>query len=195
MLSRYGVAEGDTSLLGAVLVQSIGRRSPKTDKGDYMEGKVIKRLTMLSLVSMFTLCAAAVSANAQLSNPIKAKIPFDFNVGENKLPAGEYTFSRLSGDYSKVISVSSADARAHVFQSTFEASIHTPKNESTLVFHKYGDHYFLEQIWSGGEQEGTQVPESRGERTIQRQLAQTQQSNMSGEMIRAETIDIVATLF
>lgn len=181
--------------MGAVLVQSIGRRSPKTDKGDYMEGKVIKRLTMLSLVSLFTLCAAAVSANAQLSNPIRAKIPFDFNVGENKLPAGEYTFSRLSGDYdSKVMSIS-ADARAHVFQSTFEAGVRTPKNESTLVFHKYGDQYFLEQIWSGGEQEVTQVPESRSERAIQRQLAQTQQSNMSGKVIRAETVDIVATLF
>ena len=62
-----------------------------------MEGKVIKRLTMLSLVSMFTLCAAVASANAQLSNPIRAKVPFDFNVGDKKLPAGEYTFSRLSG--------------------------------------------------------------------------------------------------
>jgi hypothetical protein len=76
---------------------------------------------MLSLVSMFILCAAAVSANAQLSNPIRTKIPFDF-VGENKLPAGEYTFSRLSGNYdSKVMSVRSVDARAHVFQSTFAA--------------------------------------------------------------------------
>jgi len=158
-----------------------------------MEGKVIKRLTMLSMVSMFALCGA-VSANAQLINPIRAKIPFDFNVGENKLPAGEYTFSRLSGDYDrKVMSVISADAGAHVFQLTFETSVPTPKNESTLVFHKYGDQYFLEQIWSGGEQEGTQVPESHSERTIERQSAQTQKSKMSGKVIRAETVDIVAT--
>lgn len=57
-----------------------------------MEGKVIKRLTMLGLVSMFTLCAAVTSANAQLSNPIRTKIPFDFNLGDKKLAAGEYTF-------------------------------------------------------------------------------------------------------
>ena len=161
-----------------------------------MQGKVIKKLTMLSLVSMFTLCVAAASANAQLSNPIRAKIPFDFNVGDKKLPAGEYTFSRLSGiSDTGVMSVSSADTGAHVFQSTLKARVLTPKNDSTLVFHKYGDQYFLEQIWSGGEQEGTQVPESRGERTIQRQLAQTQQSNMSGKVVRAETVDIVASLF
>ena len=62
-----------------------------------MERRVIKRFTMLGLVSMFTLCAAAASANAQLTYPVRAKIPFDFNMGDKKLPAGEYTFRRLSG--------------------------------------------------------------------------------------------------
>jgi len=160
-----------------------------------MDGKVIKRLTMLSLVSMFTLCAAVASANAQLSIPIRAKIPFDFSVGDKKLPAGEYTFSRLSGfSDTKTISVSS-EGSTRVFQSTFEAQVLIPKKDSTLVFHKYGDQYFLEQIWSGGEQEGTQVPESRSERTTRRQLAQTQQSNMSGKVMKVETVDIVAGLF
>jgi hypothetical protein len=161
-----------------------------------MEGKVIKRLTMLSLVSMFTLCAAVASANAQLSIPIRAKIPFDFNVGDKKLPAGEYTFRRLSEfSDSKMMSVSSVDANTRMFQSTLGAQVLTPKNESTLVFHRYGDQYFLEQIWRDGEQEGTQVPESRTERTIRRQLAQTRQSNMSGKLMKVETVDIVASLF
>ena len=161
-----------------------------------MEGKVIKKLTMLGLVSMFTLCAAAASANAQLSLPIRAKIPFDFNVGDKKLPAGEYTFSRLSAfSDSRTMSVSSADAKTHVFQSTFEASLLTAKNESTLIFHRYDDQYFLEQIFAGGEQEGTQVTESRSERTIRRQLAQSQQSNMSGKVMKVETVEIVASLF
>jgi hypothetical protein len=161
-----------------------------------MEGKVIKRLMMLSLVSMFTLCAAVASANAQLGNPIRAKIPFDFNVGNKKLPAGEYTFSRPSGfSDSKLMSVSSVEASTRMFQLTIGARVLTPKNESTLVFNKYGDQYFLEQIWSGGEQDGTQVPESRSERTIRRQLAQTQPSNMSGKVMKVESVDIVAGLF
>jgi hypothetical protein len=161
-----------------------------------MEGKVIKRLTMLSLVSMFILCAAVASANAQLSIPIRAKIPFDFNVGDKKLPAGEYTFRRLSEfSDSKMMSVKSLDASTRMFQSTLGAQVLTPKNESTLVFHRYGDQYFLEQIWRDGEQEGTQVPESRSERTIRHQLAQTPKSNMSGKLMKVETVDIVASLF
>ena len=158
-----------------------------------MKRKVIKRFTMLSLVSMFSLCAAVASANAQLSIPIRARIPFDFNVGDKKLAAGEYTFSHLSGlAHNTTMLVSSVDSSTRMFQSTSAAQVLTPKNESTLVFHKYGDQYFLEQIWTRGEQEGTQVPESRGERTLRRQLAQTQHSNMSGKAMRVETVDIVA---
>jgi len=161
-----------------------------------MKRKVIKRLTILSLISIFTLCAAVASANAQFSIPIRAKIPFDFSVGDKKLAAGEYTFSRLSGfSDSKMMSVSSVDASTRMFQSTLGAQVLTPKNESTLAFHRYGDQYFLEQIWTSGEQEGTQVPESRSERTIRQQLVQTQQSNMSGKAMKVETVDIVASLF
>src|SRR5438093_8575585 len=134
-----------------------------------MKKKVLKRLTILSLVSMFTLCAAVVSANAQLSVPIRAKIPFDFSLGDKKLSAGEYTFSRLSGTAdNKTMLVRSVDSSTHMFQSSLVAQVLTPKNESTLVFHKYGDQYFLEQIWTSGEQEGTQLSESRSQRTIGR---------------------------
>jgi hypothetical protein len=160
-----------------------------------MERQVIKRLTMLGLVSMFALLGAVTSANAQLRNPIRAKIPFDFNVGEKKLPAGEYTFRRVS-DFSNTntMSVNNVDGSVHLFKSTLEAQVLTPKNQSVLVFHKYGDQYFLEQIWLRGDLEGTQLPESRTERTTKRQLAQTQQKNMTGKAIRTETVDIVAGL-
>jgi hypothetical protein len=160
-----------------------------------MKRNVIKRLTMLSLVSMFSLCAAVASANAQLSVPVRAKVPFDFSVGDKKLEAGEYTFTRSSGlGDIRAMLVSSADSSTRMFQSTSAAQVLRPKSESTLVFHKYGDQYFLEQIWTGGEQEGTQLPESRGERTARRQLAQTQQSNLSGKVMKSETVEIVASL-
>jgi len=161
-----------------------------------MGRQVIKRLTMLGLVSIFALLGAVTSANAQISSPIRAKIPFDFNVGEKKLPAGEYTFRRVS-DFSdnSTMSVNNRDGSVHLFQSTFEAQVVTPKNQSVLLFHKYDDQYFLEQIWLSGDLEGTQLPESRTERTTKRQLAQTQQKNMTGKAIRTETVDIVARLF
>jgi hypothetical protein len=161
-----------------------------------MKRKVIKRLTILSLVSMFTLGSAVASANAQLSLTVRAKIPFDFSVGDKKLAAGEYTLRRLSGFAdNKTMLVSSVDSSTRMFQSTLAVQVLTPKNETSLVFHKYGDQYFLEQIWLSGEQEGTQLPESRGERIVRRQLAQTLDSNMSGKVTKVETVDIIASSF
>src|SRR5260370_41075243 len=96
--------------------------------GDCMKRKVIKKLTMLSLVSMFTICAAVASANAQLSIPVRAKIPFDFNVGDQKLPAGEYTFGRLSGSsVGSVMSGIRADEMRRSFQAGFLASVREPQ--------------------------------------------------------------------
>ena len=161
-----------------------------------MKRKVTKRLAMLSLVSVFTLCAAVVSANAQITNPIRAKIPFDFSVGDKKLPAGEYTLSHLSGlGDNKTLLVSSVDSGTRIFQLTLAAQVATPKNDSSLVFHKYGDQYFLETIWSGGEQTGAQLPESRSERTIRGQSAENLQSRMSEKVMKVETIDIVVSRF
>jgi len=128
------------------LGQSIDRRSPKTDRRLYGRESYQKAHNAELGFDVHS-CAAVASANAQLSNPIRAKIPFDFNVGDKKLPAGEYTFSRLSGlSDNKVMSVSSRDASANVFQSTFAASVLTAKKESTLVFHKYGDHTSLNRF-------------------------------------------------
>jgi len=159
-----------------------------------MQGKFIKRLTMLSLVSMFTLCAAVTSANAQLTYPVRVKIPFDFSMGDKKLQAGQYTFSRSSPD-GKIMLVSRVDANKSVFQSTIGTEVLAAKNESKLVFHRYGNQYFLKQIWTAGERRGTEVLESRSERTIRRQLARTQQSNLSGKVTKVDKVEIVASLF
>jgi hypothetical protein len=159
-----------------------------------MQGKFIKRLTMLSLVSVFTLFAAVASANAQLIHRVRAKIPFNFSMGDKKFQAGQYTFSRFSPD-GKIMLVSSVDANTSVFQSTIGTEVLTAKNESKLVFHRYGDQYFLEQIWTAGERRGTEVPESRSERTIREQSARTQRSNLSGKVTKVDKVEIVASLF
>ena len=149
---------------------------------------------MLGLVSMFTLCAAVATANAQLTYPVRAKVPFDFSIGNKKLQAGQYTFSRLSTD-NRIILVSNVDDNTSVFQSTLGAQVLAPQNESKLVFHRYGDQYFLEQIWTAGEREGTEVPESRSERSVRQQLAKTYESNLSRKVTKVEKTEIISGLF
>ena len=115
-------------------------------------------------------------------------------MGDKKLQAGQYTFSRMSAD-GKVMLVSSVAGNSSVFQPTFKIQVLTAKNESKLVFHRYGDQYFLEQIWIAGELEGTEVPESRSERTVRQQLAKTHESNLSRKVTKVGKAEIIAGLF
>ena len=39
-----------------------------------------------------------------------------------------------------------------------------------LVFHRYGNTYFLSQIWMAGESTGRELPKTRQERAIDREL-------------------------
>jgi hypothetical protein len=45
--------------------------------------------------------------------------------------------------------------------------------ESKLVFNRYGDHYFLSQIWEAGDNAGRELMKSREERQLERELAKT----------------------
>lgn len=40
-----------------------------------------------------------------------------------------------------------------------------------LVFHRYGDNYFLSEVFAGGEQSGREVIPSRQERQLRRETA------------------------
>ena len=59
-----------------------------------MKKQAFRTITMLS----FLLVLAAVSVNAQRlsDNSIAVNIPFDFAVGQTKLPAGKYTLRRIA---------------------------------------------------------------------------------------------------
>ena len=131
-----------------------------------MKKQAFTTITMLSVLLM----VAAISVNAQQlsENKIAANIPFDFAVGETNFPAGKYTLRRI-------ISTSSADqlliqnAEARVDMRT---GITRPnrtsevQKQSKLVFNRYGDQYFLSQVWMAGSDTGRDLFQSRNERSL-----------------------------
>ena len=50
------------------------------------------------------------------------------------------------------------------------------QEQAKLIFHRYGNHYFLAQVWVDGETEGLQAQKSRGERALQRELAEVKKA-------------------
>ena len=99
-----------------------------------MRKQLLMSLTTLSL--LVTLSAASVCAQSELR--LRVNIPFEFSVGEKTLPAGEYTVRYLAQG---VLVIQSVDRHAsQVFAVSTRPS--TRRDESSLVFNRYGDQYF-----------------------------------------------------
>jgi|SRR5215216_6469600 len=142
-----------------------------TKKGSFMKKQVIRTLTMVGLVNVLAMVVMVGAAHGQsLGNRIRINIPFDFSVGENKFPAGEYSIGRAqpaSGD--TVLLISNVNHPDTVLPLTNATQSRDPKNVDTLVFHQYGEQYFLFQVWPAGSTVGRVIPKSRSEREVARQ--------------------------
>ena len=129
-----------------------------------------KQLARIGLLVLMTLMAAGTSGNAQtLEQTLTANIPFDFSVANEKLPAGEYSFRRSQqSDGDQVIEINSRDGKTVVTRITIPVLTIAPKKSARVTFHRYGEQYFLSEIWPAGATTGRSLPKSRGEREIER---------------------------
>jgi hypothetical protein len=96
----------------------------------------------------FVLAAAAVILTASVAaaqGTVKAEIPFAFEVGKAKLPAGTYS---LVANW-QYVQIRNLETRRSIL-AVPAVSASQPGNNADphLVFHKYGDHYFLSQVWA-----------------------------------------------
>ena len=127
-----------------------------------------------TLIAMIVLVGSlAVAAQAQTNSRIAlvANIPFQFSIGNQTLPAGEYTVRSISDDYSTVVlRIESRDGRTHALLVTFTVE-GKAQNRSRLVFHRYGNQYFLAQAWVDGDSAGLEAQKSSAERAAGRELA------------------------
>lgn len=133
-----------------------------------MVKNMIKGATMFILLVTLSLVAAVVSAQAQGSRTEYATIPFDFNAGGKELPAGTYQVTRISDG--NAVSVRSMDNAVSVFKLTNHLTQIEPANESKLVFHRYGNQYFLSEVWIAGRSIGQEIRKTDQEKAIQREL-------------------------
>jgi len=107
------------------------------------------------------LLLAASTVQAQ-DNGVKADIPFDFVVGNQMLPAGEYTVVN-QGPVNQAILIRSDEGKAAIMSLTQPCSSFSPSAKTKLVFHTMAGRYFLYQIWTQGNSSGRQLPKSKAE--------------------------------
>ena len=117
-----------------------------------MKKQVVRTLMMFGLVmAMFVMVGSAQAQS--LANKMRINIPFEFSVGDSKLPAGDYSVGRaLSTSGDTVLLISNVKHSDSAFPLTNSAQSLDPKDVNTLVFHRYGDQYFLYQVWGKSAQ-------------------------------------------
>ena len=158
-----------------------------------MKKEVVKGFTKFGLLAVMIMIAAGTSAKAQsLEYKLTANIPFDFTVADKKFQAGEYSFDRAqqtAGD--TIVRVSSADGHAKINRFTIPFVRLTSKNKGMVVFHRYGNEYFLFQVWPAGATTGRALLKSRSERDVVRKA----HDNVGMAMMKApDIVTIVADL-
>lgn len=91
-------------------------------------------------------------------------VPFAFAIGNQVLPAGRYTITRVTDSSLKIM-----DARCHsVIFGARRTHGQPSESGARLVFHRYHEVAFLAEVWFGGENDGNVVGPSRQEQALLR---------------------------
>ena len=126
--------------------------------------------TMIALAVL--VCSMAVAADAQNGGRrLVANVPFQFNVGDRTLPAGEYTIAQTNpASDLAVLQIKTKDGSQSVLVQ-MNSIVGRISDGSTLVFRRYGNKYFFAQACIDGDSEGLNAPSSRSERATQKEMA------------------------
>ncbi len=133
-----------------------------------MKQRTLSTLTMLSLLLMLTV----VTVSAQSERIGVINIPFNFIIGQKILPAGEYTIRPSRIDSKTVWLVQGNDTQAGAFFLTVPVWAREAQEKTKLVFHRYGDRYFLSQIWMLGDNSGRELSMPSLERELAKNTAE-----------------------
>lgn len=129
----------------------------------------MKKLNMIIVAIMLATVAGLSTAQAQTSSKLNltANIPFDFNVGDKTLPAGEYTVICVNPTSSvKVLQIRGKSGTASAMVRTNSVNGLSQDN-GRLLFHRYGDQYFFAQAWMAAEGIGMQAPRAKAMKELE----------------------------
>lgn len=115
------------------------------------------------LILMLAVLTGLASAQTKV---ITAQVPFDYVVNGKTMLAGECSI-KASGDGQTVLWIASDNARMFVLPNATESN--QPSDMTKLVFHRYGDRYFLASIEREGENRGYELPASKLEAELRAQ--------------------------
>ena len=133
------------------------------------------QLLSLFIALVFALTTHPTKAQAQIVGNLEADIPFQFHVGNVKLPPGKYTIHVLDNSDLTMMEISSADGSSSALFEVRDAKTNTTPAKSELIFSKYGHRYFLDKLFDESNPSGSEVVKSGYEKRIAQAAAEGQE--------------------
>ncbi|HZS03803.1 MAG TPA: hypothetical protein VFD58_02930 [Blastocatellia bacterium] len=148
----------------------------------------MKKQILGIVATLSIIITLSVAGFAGLAGRVKADIPFDFMVGKTRLPAGKYCVSRVTAEGSLAITSNETGKAA----SFLVRDGRTARGERTarLVFHRYGNQYFLAEIWDGESNMTQQLGKSKAER----EAARAERSHLAQNNVAPEIVTVAALI-
>ena len=117
---------------------------------------------LILLATVLALWTAVASAQ---TISLKANVPFKFIVNRATMPAGNYIVQTLDAQGS-VLSIRDQNSSAKGLIVSHSCRSSQAAKDTKLVFHRYGDRYFLKQVWVAGNTSGQELPPSPREKEV-----------------------------
>jgi hypothetical protein len=146
--------------------------------------EVILKKKILSIVATLTLLIPmAIIGFAGLSGRVKADIPFNFTVGNKEFKAGKYSVGRLPGARTADVLIVRSEDGDEVGNYNVNPAYGKGESKAKLVFHRYGNQYFLAQVFDGESGEGAQFMKSKAEREAAKKRDVITQNTAGAEVV------------
>ncbi len=143
----------------------------------FQSNQIITKARQMSWVFMafvFALMLYPSKAHAQVIGTLDVNIPFQFQAGESVLPPGSYTIRMVNNSDLAFMQITSKDhpSTSALFR-VHEKDLASAPTQSEVLFNKYGDSYFLAQVFDEGDPSGSEVVESSHEQKVSKAASET----------------------
>jgi hypothetical protein len=154
---RHSKFSGRKKRPGRLEIKSNLGSKDRSPPGGVMKSKFYGALAMIAVALMVS------TPFVQAQSPVKADVPFAFSLQGQSMAAGNYKIFAVSDRALEIWNLDSQHGQLLIKQ----ISVQSFKQQGpSLVFHKYGDQYFLSQIWDGQGDTGIQLAESKREKEM-----------------------------
>ena len=112
-----------------------------------------RNLLAFAMSLALLLSAAAHAQTTQL----RVTVPFDFTAGGIVLPAGAYYVKSMDHWGGSTLSVHNVNSNAGTIVLSTSCRSQKPSADAKLVFRRYGQQYFLAEVWNRHSSDGNQI--------------------------------------